>query len=177
MSVASVASQDYSRIALAVLGAFAVASLVFIAATVAFLTPQSKAEAGLVVEIGDIAGLPMREPVYFAEGNFYVVRLAESSVVALSAVDGHSRHCTIAWIPTFVFQGSTGWFRDPCGGSTYDLAGNRVYGPSPSDMASYKVVVGEGLPATTGNVRVYPNEQHLTPGPRWISTSATPVRK
>ena len=59
--------------------------------------------------------------------------------------------CAIAWRPDFSFQdprtGATtkGWFRDPCGGSTYDLQGTRVFGPSPRDLDQYPVTVsGDG---------------------------------
>ena len=36
--------------------------------------------------------------------------------------------------PTFRFNNSDGWFRNPCHGETYDMAGQRVFGPAPRGL-------------------------------------------
>ncbi len=51
--------------------------------------------------------------------------------------------CTMPWRPNFSFEGSLGWFRDPCHGSTYDRHGQRVFGPSPRNMDYFDVEVND----------------------------------
>ena len=55
------------------------------------------------------------------------MKLDSDEVLALSRRDPHIRHCSIPWRPQFQFQGTTGWFRDPCGGSTYDMIRQSAY--------------------------------------------------
>ena len=40
--------------------------------------------------------------------------------------------------------GREGWFRDLCGGSTYDMAGDRVYGPSWYSLDRLAVEIRDG---------------------------------
>ncbi len=75
---------------------------------------------------------------------FHVVHLEDGTILALSARDSHpARHCTVPWRPDFKFddEPGTGWFRDPCSGSTYELTGCRVFGPSPRGLDGYPVRV------------------------------------
>ena len=51
--------------------------------------------------------------------------------------------CPMPWRPDFTFEGTRGWFRDPCHGSTYDEYGHRVYGPTPKDMDYFDVEVND----------------------------------
>lgn len=51
--------------------------------------------------------------------------------------------CRMPWRPQFSFDGTLGWFRDPCHGSTYDRHGQRVFGPSPRNMDYFDVEVDE----------------------------------
>lgn len=81
------------------------------------------------------------------KGRFHLVRVSEKEFVALSWRDPHST-CIIPWRPTFAwpdpFNGgviTTGWFRDPCHGSTYNKEGIRVFGPAPRNMDRYTVTI------------------------------------
>ncbi len=115
---------------------------------------------------------PGDDPLQREGGRFFLVHLAAgegthggfgapglSGLIALSALDPHSvararlssdsvyasSACDIPWRSDFHFEGSTGWFRDPCGGSTYTKAGVRVFGPSPHGMTTFAVDVrGDG---------------------------------
>ncbi|HZQ37249.1 MAG TPA: Rieske 2Fe-2S domain-containing protein [Dehalococcoidia bacterium] len=64
--------------------------------------------------------------------------------------------CTVPWRPDFTFEGSTGWFRCPCHGSTYTKGGLRVFGPAPRSMDTFDVTVnGDGsLTVNTGKIKL-----------------------
>lgn len=109
------------------------------------------------------------EPVYIADGNFFLVHLragegtdsgfgtpGPAGLLALADAEprfaadpaglgqvagGDPRACAIPWRPSFVFNDSRGWFRDPCWGSTFTRAGVRVFGPSPIGMLVLPVIV------------------------------------
>lgn len=61
-------------------------------------------------------------------GELVIVRISESSVVALSSTCTHLG-CTVRKEPSF--------FRCPCHGSTYDLEGNVVRGPAEQSLERY----------------------------------------
>ncbi len=46
--------------------------------------------------------------------------------------------------PNFRFNGRDGWFRDPCHGTTWDLAGYRIFGPSQRGLDRFHVEVIDG---------------------------------
>ena len=80
-------------------------------------------------------------------GEFHLVRLSEERFIALSWIDSHLRRCTVPWRPDFVWPDArtgtdrSGWFRDPCSGSTYDKQGRRAFGPSPRDLDRFAVAI------------------------------------
>jgi hypothetical protein len=109
---------------------------------------------------------PGEDPILIDEGRFFLVHLAAgegthggfgdagfSGLIALSALDPRSVAIArqsnsgvlvrddIPWRPDMRFEGRTGWFRDPRGGSTYTKAGVRVFGPSPHGMTTFAVAV------------------------------------
>ena len=75
--------------------------------------------------------------------NFYVVRLGSGELLALNAASPHLGY-TVEWRPAFDFNGRTGWFRDPPYGSTFDLAGYRVFGPAARSMDRFAVEIRHG---------------------------------
>ena len=48
------------------------------------------------------------------------------------------------YLPDLVLGDGMGWFRELCGLSTYDMAGQRVYGPSPFPLSRLDVEVRGG---------------------------------
>ena len=63
--------------------------------------------------------------------------------------------CTVPWRPDFQFEGTTGWFRCPCHGSTYTKgAATLVFGPAPRPLDLFEVQVKEdgGLVVNTGAI-------------------------
>jgi len=103
---------------------------------------------------------PGSEPVRFPAGRFYLTHLApgqEGSPGGVLAVYQKCTHlgCTVPWRPDFQFEGTTGWFRCPCHGSTYTKgAAILVYGPAPRPLDLFEVQVKEdgGLVINTGAI-------------------------
>ncbi len=78
---------------------------------------------------------------------FHVVRLPDGKLLALSAKDPHLG-CTVALSPAGYpqpkgFDAGIARFHTPCHGEQYDLAGRRVFGPSPRDLDRYAVSVSD----------------------------------
>ncbi len=132
-----------------------------------FLWPAPTVDRGHRIEVGYLEDIPLRSPVYYEDGDFWLVKLDDRTIVALSPIDSHIRHCRVPWRADFKFNDETGWFRDPCGGSTYDVAGNRVFGPAPRSLDRYEVRLDDGLPGGRTRVIVFADAEHLTPGASW----------
>ena len=64
---------------------------------------------------------------------FHLVRLDHGEFLALLDRDPHLGD-PVPYRPDFVFDGRTGWFRNPLHGKTFDMAGYRVFGPSPRGL-------------------------------------------
>lgn len=90
-----------------------------------------------------LADLTANEPSYAERENLFLVELDDGGVLALSAVSTHLG-CTIDWLPDHVQSGVTGWFRDPCSGSNFDLSGIVHSGPAPRGMDRYPTEVRGG---------------------------------
>jgi len=73
----------------------------------------------------------------------HLVRLEDGSLLALW---GRSTHLgqMLPWRPDFSFDGSLGWFRDPCQASTFAMDGTRVFGPAPRDLDRFALRIEEG---------------------------------
>lgn len=110
------------------------------------------------------------DPQYFIKGKFWLANLnagegadlgfgEESQAGGLIALYQKCPHlgCRVPYRPEFVFDGSVGWFRCPCHGSTYNRAGIRVFGPAPRPMSTMAIEV-----QTDGNVIV--NTGEITSG-------------
>ncbi|HLF79600.1 MAG TPA: Rieske (2Fe-2S) protein [Dehalococcoidia bacterium] len=95
---------------------------------------------------GKISDYRVNEPVFFGEGNYWLVRQPDDTVLALSARDS-GRGCTLPWRENFSLTDPAtgmdrkGWFRSPCGGDTYDLDGTCVFGPCSRNLDRYRVEV------------------------------------
>ncbi len=106
------------------------------------------------INLGSIDDFVPSSVTTSAEHGFHLVRLDSSEFLAFSMIDPHSSvayagradagDCQVAWRPDMYTQGKEGWFRDTCSGSTYDLDGTRVFGPSPRDLDRHPVTVEDG---------------------------------
>ncbi len=136
--------------------AFALAGFATVAAMLVFTWPQDAADR-TTFDVGSVGRFDVGSVTTVEEGAFHLVRLSEETFIALSWRDSHIRHCRVPWKPEFVWpdpetgQSKRGWFRDPCGGSTYDITGRRVFGPASRDLDRYSVaIVGDKVIVDTG---------------------------
>ena len=79
------------------------------------------------VKLGDIAGYAAGSVVYRSTDGFFVVRLPDGQVLAISDVDPHNppgrRSCLVTFRPDLKQDGEVGRFFDACTGSAYGLEG------------------------------------------------------
>jgi nitrite reductase/ring-hydroxylating ferredoxin subunit len=88
----------------------------------------------------------------FPAQDLHLVRLADGEFLALARADPGDG-CLVPWRSQFSFMGETGWFRNPCGGATYDMSGACVSGPCARGLDRYKVrIAGGGVQVDTTEV-------------------------
>ncbi len=87
----------------------------------------------------------------------HVVRLGDGEIRAFS---GRSPHLwdMVPWLPDFSYNGSLGWFREPCHAETFAMDGTRVYGPTPRDLDRFALRIEDG--------RVFVDVTDVTEGER-----------
>jgi len=94
-----------------------------------------------LVTAGSISQYEPGEPKLFESEKIWMVRLPETdTMLALYGADPVSR-CLATWDSTWAFRGVTGWFRDTCRGSTYDLQGHCFDGPCDRGLSRFAVTL------------------------------------
>lgn len=122
-----------------------------------FFYPRGVTGFGGPVPAGKVSDYPPGgDPKHNIEGRFWMVHITpekggEGKYQGLLALWHRCPHlgCTVPWRPEFAFQGKTGWFRCPCHGSTYTMAGVRVFGPAPRSMDTMEIQI-----SPEGNITV-----------------------
>jgi cytochrome b6-f complex iron-sulfur subunit len=134
------------------------------ASTIDMLYPRGITGFGSVISAGTVEEFPPGTKTDISEGKFWLVHLTEEQAKASDPVNGKAGFlalwwkcphlgCTVPWRPTFSFLGRQGWFRCPCHGSTYDDAGQRVFGPAPRSMDRMEITIAGGrISVNTGAV-------------------------
>ena len=116
-------------------------------------TPSTSEEASsvpapAVVDAGRLEEYESGEPVHFFSERFWLVRVGDDLVLALSDRDTHpnssDERCRIVWRPDAVIDARYGWFRGRCSGSMFNVNGRVVTGPSPRSMDRYAITVTGG---------------------------------
>jgi len=107
----------------------------------AYLRPRSRGEhvAERIVRAGVLADLRLGEARLVRHGTtpFYVVRLDDRRVIALSAVCTHLR-CILD------YDRERAGLKCPCHDGRFDLAGKVLSGPPPRPLPTYEVSVQAG---------------------------------
>lgn len=144
--------------------ALALATLATAVAAWNFLWPE---EDGWIA-VGAVDSFPPGSVVSYGYGSqplsYHVVRLDDGEFLALSARNPH-RGNPVPYEPDlhlgYLGDGrhSPGWFREPLYHSTFDLAGVRVFGPTPRSLDRLALDIREGL------VYVNPHEVMRAPRP------------
>jgi len=104
--------------------------------------------ARALVNAGRIEEYESGEPTHFIREGFWLVRVGDDLVLALSDRDTHANfsgeECRIVWRPDAVIDARYGWFRGRCSGSMFNVNGRLVSGPSPRSMDRYAITVTGG---------------------------------
>ncbi|MPZ48532.1 MAG: Rieske 2Fe-2S domain-containing protein [Dehalococcoidia bacterium] len=125
------------------------------------LYPRGVTGFGSVISPGTVDQFAPGTKTPNSEGKFWLVNLTEEQggpgFLALWWKCPHLG-CTVPWNPSFTFQGTRGWFRCPCHGSTYTHAGVRVFGPAPRSLDRMELTIDP----STGRISV--NTGSITKG-------------
>jgi hypothetical protein len=131
----------------------AAAAAVVASVTVILMTQEEEDPRLIHLGSQELLARTIPPPHCDSQHHFCITHGTSGNLIALYAYDPHIRDthpCEVAWHADRDYtnqDGSVthGTFDDPCGGSKYDLAGHRLFGPSPRDLDSFPFV------ATTGN--------------------------
>lgn len=123
-----------------------VAALVVVGAVVLFLWPVNRDDGPPSVAIA-IDELAAAEPRHFPAHDFWLVRLANGEFRAFYDRDP-TWTCRLEWFPSDnpSYGGShaennpPGVFREGCGGAAYNIAGERVFGPTGYNLSEFPLV-------------------------------------
>ncbi len=117
------------------------------------LLPLNSGAAGRVIDVGAPANFHEGTATYFSEGRFYVTNAVANAQGHLFALSQKCPHlgCRVP------FCESSGRFECPCHGSTFDLGGERISGPTPRGMDRFDLAADKG--------KLVVNTGVLTPGP------------
>lgn len=99
-----------------------------LAIMVAITAISPRYHAPNVVNAGSTDDYEIGAPHFFDEQNFWLVHLPGGEFVALYDRDPGSG-CSLSFGSRLEHMGRTGWFRDACSGSIYDIAGTCFGGP------------------------------------------------
>ncbi len=112
-------------------------------ALVAITIVSPRFQSPTAVNAGSPDDYAVLEPSYFEEQRFWLVRLPDGEFVALYDRDPASG-CGLPYGFGFEYLGVTGWFRDSCSGSTYDLTGACFGGPCQVGLNRLNVTMVDG---------------------------------
>jgi cytochrome b6-f complex iron-sulfur subunit len=166
-----IARRDFLRRSL--LGSLAVFGAQFGAASIAFLWPNLKGGFGSKLRPGKLADIvseieSTKQPFYFGQGRFYIVKYDGSGVDREFdvdyAADGALVEGVLALYQRCVHLGcrvpfcdTSKWFECPCHGSKYNQVGEYKLGPAPRGMDRFPITLeGEELVVDTSTVILGP---------------------
>jgi hypothetical protein len=130
-----------------------------------------------LLELAPPQSYTARQPIPYTLDDFELMKLDDDSFVALYMYPpgffGHTQGCTIRWHPETTFHatqypnGATpgpsgqgvevsavGLWDEGCGGSKWDVAGHKLFGPAPGDLDRFPITVRDG--------RVWVDTRHLS---------------
>jgi Rieske Fe-S protein len=115
---------------------------------VLFLSVRETGAAPLTVRLSELADTDIT-PWCDDARHVCIAQPRAGEYVALYTIDTHevfrSKGCTVPWRPEFdlslVNGRGHGAFRSGCSGSTFDLAGRRLFGPAPRDLDRFRAEV------------------------------------
>jgi cytochrome b6-f complex iron-sulfur subunit len=137
---AGVSRRSFLNILWAALGLAALAEFVWLA--VSFLRPvkpgSAETLANTVVPAGSVASFLPGTATAFQRGEFYLVRLDDGGILALSCKCTHLG-CTVPWVE------KEKKFLCPCHASAFDLTGNVISSPASRPLDMFPVAVENNI--------------------------------
>jgi len=94
----------------------------FLAVLVAITAISPRYQSPQTVNAGPMGDYDVAAPVFFEEERFWLVQPTAGEFIALYDRDPITG-CTVPFDKNREFLGRTGWFRDACSESSYDLTG------------------------------------------------------
>ncbi len=122
-------------------GLGALAGLEVIWAFTSFLSPKHKTEARKISSmknVGNLDNIAKGSVTPFRSGQFYLVRLDDGGLLALSLKCTHLA-CSVSW------DADKKEFICPCHASQFDMTGNVINPPAPRALDYYPVIVEQGM--------------------------------
>ncbi len=131
-----VSRRSFLSVLWAALGLAALAELVWLAFS--FLRPEKRdgaeGQAGAVVAAGALASFAPGTVTAFQKGEFYLVRLSDGGLLALSCKCTHLG-CTVPWVE------KEKKFLCPCHASAFDITGSVIGPPAARPLDTFRVTV------------------------------------
>ena len=115
-------------------------SLEFVWMTISFLSPgkSSSGKKSSFVTVGALKNIPDDEVIPVRSGKFYLVRLRDGNLLALSLRCTHLG-CMVLW------DSATKHFVCPCHSSEFAMDGTVLSPPAPRSLDHYPVIVENGI--------------------------------
>jgi len=88
--------------------------------------------------VGSVANIANGSVTPFRSGQFYLVRLDDGGLLALSLKCTHLA-CSVSW------DGKKKEFTCPCHASQFDMSGNVINPPAPRALDYYPIMVEQGV--------------------------------
>jgi len=137
---AEVSRRSFLNILWAALGLAALAEFVWLA--VSFLRPakpgSAETQANTVVPAGSVASFAPGTATAFQRGEFYLVRLDDGGILALSCKCTHLG-CTVPWVE------KEKKFLCPCHASAFDISGNVISSPASRPLDIFPVAIENNM--------------------------------
>ena len=122
-------------------GLGAIAGLEFLWMTFSFLSPTKKTGAADISQlrtVGELKNIPVNTVIPVRSGQFYLVRLADGGLLALSLKCSHLG-CSVSW------DANKSRFICPCHASEFAMNGNVINPPAPRALDYYPVIIDKGV--------------------------------
>ena len=137
---AQVSRRSFLNILWAALGLAALAEFLWLAFS--FLWPakpgSAEGQANTVVPAGSLASFEPGTVTAFQRGEFYLVRLADGGLLALSCKCTHLG-CTVPWVE------KEKKFLCPCHASAFDMTGNVINSPAARALDTFPVAIENNI--------------------------------
>ncbi len=137
---AEVSRRDFLNVLWAALGLAALAE--FVGMAVSFLRPakpgNAESQANTEIPAGSVASFAPGTATAFQRGEFYLVRLDDGGILALSCKCTHLG-CTVPWLE------KEKKFLCPCHASAFDLTGNVINSPASRPLDMFPVAIENNI--------------------------------